>query len=486
MKRFILFSFMIMFALSSVAYAEIGTEVNLSYIETYCVPALRINDLQGENDGSVIFCDTNTESDDDDKYFVCEKKSQFVHITEDNVCEGRDYYYAKGYYRCDDLGDGRGYAWVGVEDITGDKDWCCKGECYEYANNLYVNESGVYSELCVGGNVKSECEADESIVEEEYEEESVDVEEAPEDEEESENFDIIPKVKEGSRFINEVATEPDIEISPVITSTQTVFCYSDGYDSHVIVDEKKDKYIICNEENAYECDEASRFIYLPKGHQCVKGNGEEIDSQKDFYAKCDGSKWKIFDSIDDSGECDHTEDDSCYEYLIGADTYYVNNKGVYKSLGGTTYKKCSKEIIKEVVAADTGKLSATAGGETVITVDDATATTASGVTGATVDGATATTAEVLKHKDYEEILKELKGYKLLDRSVWKTEDGKFNTARLMVDVGSGAVLGTVGGVIANTVIRKNQISSGMEGYQCHINGQVVADYGDEFVVDIYK
>jgi hypothetical protein len=69
-------------------------------------------------------------------------------------------------------------------------------------------------------------------------------------------------------------------------------------------------------------------------------------------------------------------------------------------------------------------------------------------------------------------------------SVWKTGEGKFNTSRLVSDSVAGVVLGTAGGLITSSVIKKNQIKGGFEDISCTIGGQVVADWGDEFNVGI--
>ncbi len=69
-------------------------------------------------------------------------------------------------------------------------------------------------------------------------------------------------------------------------------------------------------------------------------------------------------------------------------------------------------------------------------------------------------------------------------NVWRNEEGKFNTARLASDSIAGVVLGTAGGLITSSVIKKNQIENGFEDIQCTIGGQVVADWGDEFRVGI--
>lgn len=69
-------------------------------------------------------------------------------------------------------------------------------------------------------------------------------------------------------------------------------------------------------------------------------------------------------------------------------------------------------------------------------------------------------------------------------SVWKTKDGKFNTARLASDSLAGVVLGTAGGLITSNVVKKNQVKNGFEDIQCVVGGQVVADWGDEFRVGV--
>lgn len=69
-----------------------------------------------------------------------------------------------------------------------------------------------------------------------------------------------------------------------------------------------------------------------------------------------------------------------------------------------------------------------------------------------------------------------------DVSVWKNEEGKFNTARLASDATAGVVLGTAGGLISNSIIKKNQIKKGFEDINCSVGGQVVSNYADEFMV----
>ena len=71
-----------------------------------------------------------------------------------------------------------------------------------------------------------------------------------------------------------------------------------------------------------------------------------------------------------------------------------------------------------------------------------------------------------------------------NRSVWKTVDGKFNTARLASDLTAGVVLGTAGGIISGVVIKKKQVEKGFEALHCTVGGQKVADWGDEFTIEL--
>ena len=72
----------------------------------------------------------------------------------------------------------------------------------------------------------------------------------------------------------------------------------------------------------------------------------------------------------------------------------------------------------------------------------------------------------------------------LKLTVWKDEEGNFNTSRLLSDSIAGVVLGTAGGLITSNVVKKNQVENGFEDIQCSIGGQVVAGWGDEFRVGI--
>ena len=69
-------------------------------------------------------------------------------------------------------------------------------------------------------------------------------------------------------------------------------------------------------------------------------------------------------------------------------------------------------------------------------------------------------------------------------TVWRDEEGKFNTSRLLSDSIAGVVLGTAGGLITSNVVKKNQVEDGFEDLQCAIGGQAVAGWGDEFRVGI--
>ena len=69
-------------------------------------------------------------------------------------------------------------------------------------------------------------------------------------------------------------------------------------------------------------------------------------------------------------------------------------------------------------------------------------------------------------------------------SVWRDEEGKFNTARLISDSVAGVVLGTVGGIVTSKLVKKNQLKKGFEDLYCAIGGQTVAEYGDDFTVGL--
>ncbi|MBQ1997681.1 MAG: carboxypeptidase-like regulatory domain-containing protein [Alphaproteobacteria bacterium] len=72
----------------------------------------------------------------------------------------------------------------------------------------------------------------------------------------------------------------------------------------------------------------------------------------------------------------------------------------------------------------------------------------------------------------------------LKLSVWKNEEGKFNTARLASDSVAAVVLGTSGGLITSLVMRKKQVENGFEDIKCVIGGQNVANWDEEFNVNI--
>ena len=88
------------------------------------------------------------------------------------------------------------------------------------------------------------------------------------------------------------------------------------------------------------------------------------------------------------------------------------------------------------------------------------------------------TAENAARDKLEAFFKKIDG----DRSVWKNADGSFNAARLASDLTAGVVLGTVGGVVSGVLIKKSQVEKGFDALNCTINGQKVADWGDEFSV----
>lgn len=71
-----------------------------------------------------------------------------------------------------------------------------------------------------------------------------------------------------------------------------------------------------------------------------------------------------------------------------------------------------------------------------------------------------------------------------EASVWKDKEGDFNKSRLISDSVAGVVLGTAGGLITSSVIKKNQTENGFEDISCTVGGQVVAGWNDEFTVGI--
>lgn len=73
---------------------------------------------------------------------------------------------------------------------------------------------------------------------------------------------------------------------------------------------------------------------------------------------------------------------------------------------------------------------------------------------------------------------------IANRSVWTTDKGTFNYARLASDSIAGVVLGTAGGIITSNVVKKNQIKTGFEDVMCTVGGQNVANWGDEFRVGV--
>ncbi len=70
---------------------------------------------------------------------------------------------------------------------------------------------------------------------------------------------------------------------------------------------------------------------------------------------------------------------------------------------------------------------------------------------------------------------------LTEGSVWKNADGTFNYHRLIADSAAGVVLGTAGGLLSSHLIKKAQIKEGFEDLQCTIGGQLVANWGDQFL-----
>lgn len=67
-------------------------------------------------------------------------------------------------------------------------------------------------------------------------------------------------------------------------------------------------------------------------------------------------------------------------------------------------------------------------------------------------------------------------------SVWKNSEGNFNTSRLASDMIVTSISGIAGGLITNSVVKKNQVKKGFESIGCYVGSDRLADWGDEFVV----
>ena len=67
-------------------------------------------------------------------------------------------------------------------------------------------------------------------------------------------------------------------------------------------------------------------------------------------------------------------------------------------------------------------------------------------------------------------------------SVWKNEEGKFNTSRLLSDSIAGVALGTVGGLVVNKVVKDKHVETGFEELGCAIDGVKIADFDDDFFI----
>lgn len=78
---------------------------------------------------------------------------------------------------------------------------------------------------------------------------------------------------------------------------------------------------------------------------------------------------------------------------------------------------------------------------------------------------------------YSKLKRKQDGFKV---SAWKNDEGKFNTARLASDSVAGVALGAVGGIVTNKQVTKHQVEDGFEALECIIQGQVVAQWNEEF------
>ena len=141
---------------------------------------------------------------------------------------------------------------------------------------------------------------------------------------------------------------------------------------------------------------------------------------------------------------------------------------------GNSQGWCRKKSADKNEESDTGENSGAA-----------TSTTKSGDDSNVTEGESAEEAKEIEKSDdvFAKIDTDLIKY-FSKSSVWKNDEGKFNTARLASDSIAGVVLGTTGGIITSNVIKKNQIKKGFEDLKCTIGGQSVAAYGDEFSVGV--
>ncbi len=69
-----------------------------------------------------------------------------------------------------------------------------------------------------------------------------------------------------------------------------------------------------------------------------------------------------------------------------------------------------------------------------------------------------------------------------DASVWRNADGKFNTTRLLADLGGAAVGGVTAGLITSSVMKNNQVKKELKDVKCRIANKDVATWGDSFQV----
>lgn len=163
-------------------------------------------------------------------------------------------------------------------------------------------------------------------------------------------------------------------------------------------------------------------------------------------------------------------------YKVCTATDCGENYELARDKNGNSQGWCRKKSADKNEKADTGENSGAA-----------TSTTESGDDNKVTEGESAekaTQEETEKSDDvFAKIDVDLIKY-FSKSSVWKNDEGKFNTARLASDSIAGVVLGTTGGIITSNVIKKNQIKKGFEDLKCTIGGQSVAAYGDEFSVGV--
>lgn len=199
----------------------------------------------------------------------------------------------------------------------------------------------------------------------------------------------------------------------------------------------------CNQLSYYKCSQGDNYQKYIWAHIEKKSNNFPwviTKGTKNTLLFCNGSEWKKLEKKET------LQDPNCFRILNICGVFYIDGNN-------WSNKACSNPFVPEDRNNDGN----------------------SECTGCCQD--------VPLHSDVQMSMAVLNNFvATADVSVWVTKDGKFNYARLGTDVASGVVMGTVGGLVSNAIIKKNQLEKGMEGYYCAVGSDSVADYGDEFII----